>query len=49
MRERAASADAYDATILDVLGTDATTDDIFARENLWKDKLGSRATGLNRN
>lgn len=49
MKELGAPAEAYDATILEVVGTDATADDIFARETLWKVKLGTRAKGLNRN
>jgi len=49
MRELAASASAYDATILEIVGSDATIDDVCQRESLWKTKLGSRAKGLNRN
>jgi len=49
MKELGAPAEAYDASILDVVGLDATNDDIFARETLWKIKLGTRAKGLNRN
>lgn len=49
MKELGASAEAYDAAILEVVGTDATSEDIFARETLWKVKLGTRVKGLNRN
>jgi len=49
MKELGAPAEAYDATILEVVGTDATADDVFACETLWKVKLGTRTKGLNRN
>lgn len=49
MKELGASAAAFDVAILEVAGSDASADDIFARETLWKDKLGSKVTGLNRN
>lgn len=49
MKELGAPAEAYDATILEVVGTDATAEDVFARETLWKVKLGTRVMGLNRN
>jgi hypothetical protein len=49
MRELGAAASAYDATILEVVSSDALNEDIFVRENLWKSKLGTRARGLNRN
>ncbi|MBZ0115417.1 MAG: GIY-YIG nuclease family protein [Sandaracinaceae bacterium] len=49
MKQLGAPASDYDATILDVMGSDATADDVFARESLWKDKLGTRVKGLNRN
>lgn len=49
MKELGAAAEAYDAAILEVVGSDATADEIFARETLWKIKLGTRAKGLNRN
>lgn len=48
-RELGAPAAAYDVTILEVVGSSATLEDICARESAWKDKLGTRATGLNRN
>ena len=38
-----------DASILDVVGMDATNEQIFDREVLWKTKLGTRVKGLNRN
>lgn len=43
------SASAYDASILEIVGSDATVEDVCQRETLWKTKLGSRAKGLNRN
>lgn len=49
MKELGAPAEAYDVSILEVIGTDATADDVFAREGLWKVKLGTRTKGLNRN
>lgn len=49
MRELGAVASAYDASILEIVGSDATTEDVLAREALWKKKLGSHAKGLNRN
>lgn len=49
MRELSAGASAYDATILEIVGSDATVEDVCEREALWKIKLGSRAKGLNRN
>ena len=35
--------------ILEVAGSAASRDDVLAMEALWKRKLGSRETGLNRN
>ncbi|HVV81876.1 MAG TPA: GIY-YIG nuclease family protein [Kofleriaceae bacterium] len=49
MRELAASASEYDVTILEAASSDATMEDICARETLWKQKLGTRVVGLNRN
>ena len=49
MKELGAMAEAYDAAILEVVGSDATIDDVFARETIWKEKLGTRVKGLNRN
>lgn len=39
----------YQVTILEVAGSAATPADIIAMETRWKDKLQSRAMGLNRN
>ena len=39
----------YQFTILETVGSGATEEDILAREDAWKRKLGSRAHGLNRN
>lgn len=49
MKELKAKAEAFDASILDVVGMDATNEQIFDRETLWKEKLGTRVKGLNRN
>lgn len=43
------SADEYDVAILETAGSGATVEDIYTLEARWKEKLGSRATGLNRN
>jgi hypothetical protein len=49
LKELGASADAFDVAILEVVGSEATNEEIFARETLWKEKLGTRVKGLNRN
>lgn len=49
MKELGESADAFDAAILEVVGSEATNEEVFARETLWKEKLGTKARGLNRN
>lgn len=49
MEELEARADAYDVSVLEVVGSNATAEDIFAREEFWKVKLGTRVKGLNRN
>lgn len=49
MRELGAPADAYDVAVLEVVGSDATVEEVFEREVLWKVKLGTRVKGLNRN
>lgn len=49
MRELAAEASAYEVSILEVAGSAATIEDVYARESAWKEKLGTRAKGLNRN
>lgn len=49
MKELGAKAEAFAASILDVLGTDTTAQQIFERETLWKQKLGTRVIGLNKN
>jgi hypothetical protein len=49
MKELRAKADAFDASILEVVGTDVSDEQIFDRESLWKSKLGTRVKGLNRN
>ncbi len=42
MKELGASADAFDAAILEVVGSEAANEEVFARETLWKEKLGTR-------
>jgi hypothetical protein len=49
MRELGSPASAYDASILEVMGSAASPADALMREKLWKEKLGSRARGLNLN
>jgi len=49
MRELGAAAEAYDVAVLEVVGSNASAEDIFAREESWKVKLGTRAKRLNRN
>jgi hypothetical protein len=49
MKELGARAEAYDVAVLEVVGSDATVDDVFKREVSWKVKLGTRVKGLNRN
>lgn len=49
MRELGHAADNYDVRILETAGSGATDIDIYGLESHWKDTLGSRAQGLNRN
>jgi hypothetical protein len=49
LRELAADAAEYDVNILEVAASNATVEEIYERESLWKRKLGTRANGLNRN
>ena len=49
LRELAHRADDYEVRILETVGSSATLDDVCDLESLWKDKLGSRVQGLNRN
>lgn len=49
LKELAHAADQYDVRILETVGSSATTKDVYSLETSWKDKLGSRAKGLNRN
>lgn len=49
LKELGADANAFDVAILEVAGSEATNEEIFARETLWKEKLGTRVKGLNRN
>lgn len=39
----------YEVAILEVAGSNATSDDILHMETIWKNKLRSREMGLNRN
>jgi hypothetical protein len=49
LKELSHAADQYDVRILETVGSSATTEGVYAIEALWKEKLGSRAKGLNRN
>lgn len=49
MRELGSEASAYEVTILEVVGSAAQVEDVYARETAWKEKLGTLACGLNRN
>jgi hypothetical protein len=49
MRELSRGAEDYDVHILQTVGSGAELEDIYAIETLWKNKLGSRVRGLNRN
>lgn len=49
MRELGAEAEAYDVCVLEVVGSNATAEDVFACEESWKAKLGTKVKGLNRN
>jgi len=49
LKELAVAPAEYDVSVLEVVGSDVTRDEILHRESIWKNKLGTRATGLNRN
>lgn len=49
MRELAHPASEYDVCILETVGSSATFEDVCELESVWKQKLGSRVQGLNRN
>lgn len=49
LKELKADASEFDVAILEAVGSSATLEEIFERENAWKEKLGTRARGLNRN
>ena len=49
LKELGHPASEYRVSILETVGSAAVTDDIYALESLWKEKLGSRVIGLNRN
>jgi hypothetical protein len=49
MKELGAKAEAFDVAILEVVSSGAMDDEVFARETLWKLKLGTRVKGLNKN
>lgn len=49
LKDLGANASAFDVAILEVVGSEATNEEIFARETFWKEKLGTRVKGLNRN
>lgn len=49
MRELAHGPERYRVWVLETVGSGATYQDVCDLESLWKEKLGSRARGLNRN
>lgn len=49
MRQLAHAADQYEVRILETASSSATQDEICGLESVWKEKLGSRVRGLNRN
>jgi hypothetical protein len=49
MRQLAYGPERYDVRILETVGSGATYDEVCNLESVWKDKLGSRVKGLNRN
>lgn len=49
LRELGHPASEYVVSILETVGSASNADDIYQLESLWKVKLGSRVTGLNRN
>ena len=49
MRDLAYGPDRYRVWVLETVGSSATYQDVCDLESLWKEKLGSRAKGLNRN
>lgn len=49
LKELGSPASEFDVSILETAGSAASPEDIYGLETLWKVKLGSRATGLNRN
>jgi hypothetical protein len=49
LRELGHAADRFDVRILETVGSGAALEDVYALESAWKEKLGSRVQGLNRN
>jgi len=49
MRELGHPVEDFDVRILETAGSGATVEEVCQLESLWKNKLGSRAQGLNRN
>jgi hypothetical protein len=49
MRELAHGPESYDVRILETVGSGDTYEEVCNLESLWKEKLGSRVKGLNRN
>ena len=49
LRELGHKAEDFDVRILETVGSGATLQEIYDLESLWKEKLGSRVRGLNRN
>lgn len=49
MRELAHGPERYRVWVLETVGSSATYEEVCELESVWKEKLGSRAKGLNRN
>ena len=49
LRIATVGAGAFDVAVLEVVGSTAAPEEIFERETRWKEHLGTRAKGLNRN
>jgi hypothetical protein len=49
MRQLAGGAERYQVRVLETVGSGATYEEVCELESLWKEKLGSRVDGLNRN
>lgn len=49
LKELGHGADQFEVRVLETAGSGASVQDVYDLESLWKDKLGSRVRGLNRN